>query len=119
MMIVNFMEKNDLDAHVALLRRCYAEKCGVMLDSIRRYFPAGATATEPDGGLFLWCDLNNGCDTNELVRRALSKHVAFVPGYAFMTDLAKKQSALRLNFSALPAAKIEEGVRRLGALLRE
>lgn len=118
MMIVNYVQKNDLDAHVAQLRRCYAEKCGVLLDSIQRYFPVGVTVTEPDGGLFLWCDLHNGVDTNELVREALKEHVAFVPGYAFMTDLTEKQSALRLNFSALPAEKIEEGVRRLGALLR-
>ncbi len=118
MMIVNYAKENDLDAHIALLRRCYAEKCGVMLDAIRRYFPACITATEPDGGLFLWCDLNNGADTNELVREALNRHVAFVPGYAFMTDLTKKQSALRLNFSALPAVQIEEGIRRLGTLLR-
>lgn len=89
-----------------------------MLDAIDRYFSTGATHTVPDGGLFLWCDLNNGVDTNVFIRKALSSHVAFVPGYAFMVDISAKQSSLRLNFSALPAGQITEGVRRLGALLK-
>ncbi len=117
MMIVNYVRNNDLDAHIRQLRDCYARKCGVMLEAINRYFPAGVTHTVPDGGLFLWCDLNNGVDTNEFIRAALSRQVAFVPGYAFMVDQSVKQSSLRLNFSALPAEKIAEGVQRLGALL--
>ncbi len=119
MMIVKYAEQNDLDAHVEKLRSRYAEKCGVMLDAIERYFPAGATHTVPDGGLFLWCDLNDDTDTNAFVRTALTEHVAYVPGYAFMTDLNAKQSSLRLNYSALPPEQLTEGVRRLGLLLQK
>ena len=119
MMIVNYVKKNDLDGHIVKLRNCYAEKCEVLIDSIEKYFPSSITHTAPDGGLFLWCDLNDDTDTNELVRKALSRHVAFVPGYAFMVDLTKKQSTLRLNYSALSKDKIIEGVRRLGELLDE
>ena len=119
MMIVKYTEKNDLDAHIERLRKCYAEKCAVMLEAIDRYFPAGVTHTVPDGGLFLWCDLNDGTDTNRFVRTALTEHVAYVPGYAFMMDITKPQSSLRLNYSALPAEKLAEGVRRLGGLLKQ
>ena len=115
--IMKYTQKNDLDAHIALLRTRYAEKCGVMLDAIHKHFPAGVTHTEPDGGLFLWCDLCSDIDTDLLVKEALKKRVAYVPGYAFMTDLSVKRSTLRLNYSALPAAQIEEGVRRLGEVL--
>ena len=117
MMIVKYVEKNDLDAHIDRLRSCYARKCGVMLEAIDRYFPASVTHTTPDGGLFLWCDLHDATDTNAFVRTALTQHVAYVPGYAFMVDLTNKQSSLRLNYSALPAEKLAEGVRRLGLLL--
>lgn len=118
LMILDYARKNDLDAHIDLLRCSYAAKCGVMLDAIERYFPPEVTHTTPDGGLFLWCDLRNGCDTDRLIREALSDRVAFVPGYAFMADLSKPQSTLRLNYSALPAQRIAEGVRRLGGLLQ-
>ena len=119
MMIVKYAEQNDLDAHIGQLRRRYEEKCGVMLGAIERYFPAGVTHTTPDGGLFLWCDLCDGTDTNAFVRTALKEHVAYVPGYAFMVDIGKKRSSLRLNYSALPAEQLAEGVRRLGRLLNE
>ena len=90
-----------------------------MLDAIRRWFPDSVTHTVPDGGLFLWCDLNDGTDTNRFIRTALTERVAFVPGYAFMVDIKAKQSSMRLNYSALPAEKITEGVRRLGDLLQK
>ena len=119
MMIVKFVEKNDLDAHIVQLRKCYEDKCGAMLDAIDRYFPADVTHTTPDGGLFLWCDLNDDTDTNVFIRTALTEHVAYVPGYAFMVDITKPQSSLRLNYSALPAEKLTEGIRRLGKLLEQ
>ena len=119
MMIVKYAQKNDLDAHIEKLRSCYAQKCGVMLDAIRRWFPDSVTHTVPDGGLFLWCDLNDDTDTNQFIRAALTERVAFVPGYAFMVDMKPKQSSMRLNFSALPAEKLTEGVCRLGNLLRQ
>ena len=119
MMIVKYAEKNDLDEHIRKLRACYAAKCGAMLEAIDRYFPAGVTHTTPDGGLFLWCDLNDSTDTNAFVRTALTRQVAYVPGYAFMVDITKHQSSLRLNYSALPAERLVEGVRRLGGLLAQ
>ena len=117
MMIVKYTEKNDLDEHIRKLRKCYENKCAAMLEAIDRYFPARVSHTVPDGGLFLWCDLNDGTDTNVFIREALKEHVAYVPGYAFMVDITQKQSSLRLNYSALPAEKLTEGVRRLGKLL--
>ena len=119
MMIVKYTQKNDLDAHIERLRKCYAEKCAAMLDAIDRYFPKTVTHTTPDGGLFLWCDLHDDTDTNAFVRTALTQHVAYVPGYAFMVDITQKQSSMRFNYSALPAEKLVEGVRRLGLLLNQ
>lgn len=119
LMILKYVQKNDLDAHIDRLRRCYAAKCAALLEAIDRYFPPEATHTVPDGGLFLWCDLRNGCDTNVFIHEALKERVAFVPGYAFMTDLTKPQSTLRLNYSALPAEKLVEGVKRMGTLLQK
>ncbi len=42
-----------------------------------------------------------------------------MPGYAFMVDITQKQSSLRLNYSALPAEKLTEDVRRLGRLMEK
>ena len=48
----------------------------------------------------------------------LERHVAFVPGGSFFPN-GGHENTMRLNFSNMPADRIEEGVRRLGAVLRE
>jgi DNA-binding transcriptional MocR family regulator len=44
--------------------------------------------------------------------------VAFVPGGSFFPN-GGHENTMRLNFSNMPEERIEEGVRRIGAVLRE
>jgi 2-aminoadipate transaminase len=53
-----------------------------------------------------------------LLARALSRNVAFVPGRAAYAD-GRGASSLRLNFSGVGEDDIREGVRRIGAVVRE
>jgi DNA-binding transcriptional MocR family regulator len=46
-----------------------------------------------------------------------TQRVAFVPGHAFYPDGSGKNT-MRLNFSNASPEKIEEGIRRLGAVLK-
>ena len=108
-----------LDQHVKLIREVYAERRDVMLAAMDRYFPSEVTWTRPDGGLFLWAWLPESIDTTELLKEAMENHqVAFVPGNAFYPDGSGKNT-MRLNFSMARPEKIEEGIRRLGAVLKE
>ena len=108
-----------LDQHVKLIREVYAERRDVMLAAMDRYFPSEVTWTRPDGGLFLWAWLPESIDTAELLKEAVENHqVAFVPGNAFYPDGSGKNT-MRLNFSMARPEKIEEGIRRLGAVLKE
>jgi 2-aminoadipate transaminase len=106
-----------LDRHVRRLRAVYGERRDVMLRALAESFPADARWTRPHGGLFLWVTLPPGMDSRELLRRALDHDVAFVPGDTFFPALGGSRT-LRLNFSYCEPARIEEGVRRLGGLLR-
>jgi len=91
----------------------------VMLAAMDRYFPSEVTWTRPDGGLFLWAWLPEHIDTAELLVEAVeSQRVAFVPGHAFYPDGSGKNT-MRLNFSMARPEMIEEGIRRLGTVLKE
>jgi 2-aminoadipate transaminase len=106
-----------LEAHVAQLRQVYRDRRDIMLGAMERHLPAGAQWTVPEGGLFLWVKLADGTDATALLRRALERKVAFVPGAPFW--LGKEDpSTLRLNFSNATPERIEEGMRRLGEALR-
>ena len=108
-----------LDQHVKLIRSVYAERRDVMLAAMDRYFPSEVTWTRPDGGLFLWAWLPESIDTADLLKEAVAtQRVAFVPGNAFYPD-GSGRNTMRLNFSMARPEKIEEGIRRLGAVLKE
>lgn len=114
-----FMRRFDLDALIEKMRLNYAHKCGVMLDAIARYFPKDIFYTRPGGGLFIWCDLGHGVDTLPLSQLCAEKKVVYVPGNTFMTDPDKPSSALRLNYSTMDDARIQEGIERLGQVFCE
>jgi len=106
-----------LAAHVETLRSVYARRRDVMLSALSRHLPAGCSWTRPDGGLFLWVTLPATIDTTELLRVAAREKIAFVPGAPFWVG-EPVRNTLRLNFSNATEARIEEGIARLGAVIR-
>jgi len=89
-----------------------------MLDALERHLPAGCSWTRPDGGLFLWVRLPPFLDATKLLAVAAARNVAFVPGEPFWVG-SPARNTLRLNFSNATAERIEEGIRRLGAVIVE
>ncbi|WP_414442738.1 PLP-dependent aminotransferase family protein [Burkholderia sp. 22PA0106] len=107
-----------LDTHIPSIRALYAAQCDAMLGSLARHMPAGVTWNRPEGGMFIWVQLPAGIDSMALLDAAIAQHVAFVPGAPFFADDAQSNT-LRLSFVTVPPEQIEEGVARLGKLLRE
>lgn len=60
-----------------------------MINAMDKYFPKSVKYTEPKGGMFLWVTLPKGV------------------------------SAMRLNYTNADCETIDEGIRRLGDLLKE
>lgn len=105
-----------LDRHVRVIRKVYGDRRDAMLRALKIHFPPGVRWTHPQGGLFLWVTLPPGLDSAELLEEALKEKVAFVPGAPFF-PCGGGANTLRLNFSYCNPQKIEEGIRRLGAVL--
>ena len=89
-----------------------------MIEAIERHFPSEAKSTRPEGGLFLWVELPENLDGAELLEAALKERVAFVPGAPFFAADAKS-NFIRLNFSNSKPERIEEGIARLGKVIKE
>jgi 2-aminoadipate transaminase len=104
--------------YVRSLLEIYRRRRDVMLDSLAEYFPREAEWTRPQGGLFIWATMPPYIDTTDLLARALSEQVAFVPGRAAFVD-GRGGSSMRLNFSGVDEERIREGVRRIGAVVSE
>ena len=114
-----YLKRYNLDDVIVKMRALYRRKCAGMLAAIERYFPEGVTHTTPKGGLFVWCDLGHGLDTQKLTVQAMARKVVYVPGATFMTDMNRPCSGLRLNYSTMTDDRIEEGIRLLGEVFTE
>jgi len=117
-LVVRFLTEYDVRAHIARLCQHYKVKLEAMLEALSRYMPKEAEWTKPEGGLFLWVKLPEGVDTTKMLERALAHKVAYVPGQPFFAD-GSGQNTMRLSFALATLEEIEEGIRRLGAVVKE
>ncbi|MBU1247212.1 MAG: PLP-dependent aminotransferase family protein, partial [Proteobacteria bacterium] len=116
--MADYLAHNDIDEHIAKIAECYGAQAARMTEAIGRHFPEEVSVTDPEGGMFLWARLPEGCSSMALVEKALACKVAFVPGKPFYPD-GTGDNTLRLNFSNADPERIEEGIARLGACIKE
>lgn len=106
-----------LDQHVQVIRKVYGERRNAMLEALDQCFPEEVKWTKPQGGLFLWMTLPEHLNADTVLRLAIEKKVAFVPGTSFYADGSGKNT-LRLNFSYVTPEQIHEGIKRLAGVLK-
>jgi 2-aminoadipate transaminase len=104
-----------IDEQLTRSRALYRRKGERMLAALERSMPKSARWTIPRGGFFSWLTLP-GLDAVELATRAVEQGVAAVPGTLFFPD-GRGADSLRLSFSLVDEASIDEGIARLGSLL--
>ncbi|MFV0422914.1 PLP-dependent aminotransferase family protein [Oleidesulfovibrio sp.] len=115
--LYRYLTQNDVNSHIASICEQYGRHRDVMVQAIQEHFPQQVQYTEPEGGMFLWCTLPEGCDSEEIFKRAIERNVAFVPGRPFYVD--GTTNTFRLNYSNASEDTIREGISRLGSCLRE
>ena len=119
MIVDRYLERYDLDAHIAGICKLYRERANTMADAMEESFDGLARFERPMGGLFLWCMLPDGYDGMEFCRRAGARKVAAVPGSAFSVDEREMIPAFRLNYSLPNCDQIRQGIGILSEVLHE
>lgn len=113
-MIVNeWLNNYDINAHINKIRKIYSEKLNLMCDLLDEKLPDFFNYVKPEGGLFVWCALPKNVDMLNFVQKAIENNVAVVPGTAFLTDETMLTQHIRLNFSTPSNEKIILGVEAL------
>lgn len=117
--IVGELATTMLDDHVPRLIETYRARRDAMLSALGRHFGNRASWSSPRGGMFVWLALPEALDTTALLPTAVAEHdVAYVPGGAFRLARAPRRD-LRLSFTLGSEERIDEGIRRLAALLTD
>ena len=95
----------------------YRSRRDTTIRALEEHFPEGSRWTHPKGGFYVWATIP-GADTRALLPEAVERKVAYVPGTAFYPDGSGKES-MRIAYCYPPDDAIEEGLKRIGALLAE
>jgi 2-aminoadipate transaminase len=116
--VAQYFRSGQWPVYMESLRSLYRRRRDVLLDALAEHLPPEASWTRPEGGLFIWATLPDGLDTTDLLAKALSRNVAFVPGRAAYLD-GRGGTSMRLNFSGVGEDQLREGVRRIGEVVHE
>ncbi len=96
----------------------YRERRNAMLDAIESEMPSGIWHTRPRGGFFVFVKLNMNVDASEILKEALKRGVAYVPGKSFYVDSAGVDT-MRLSYSCSEPSDIREGIRIIAEIIKE
>jgi 2-aminoadipate transaminase len=103
----------SLEPHIRKLRGVYRERRDAMLAALERHCAQYCHWTKPEGGFFVWVELNESVDPKRLRQTADEAGVAYLPGtQCFASD--RGECFLRLSFSFATPQRIEQAIERLG-----
>ena len=111
--VLEFLRRGSLEPNLDRVRVLLRERRDAMLAALERELGGQARWSRPQGGYFLWLELPEGTGAVELLGRATTAGVTFVPG----SDFGGGPATARLAFSFASPAEIDEGISRLGALV--
>ena len=109
--------RGDVEKQIPKVTKVYRKKRDIMLEAMKTSFPKRVKWDEPKGGLFLWVKCPKNFNTDEALKDAVAKGVAFVPGSLFFSKPV--HNYLRLNYSLPSEEEIVTGIQTLGRLLKE
>lgn len=114
-----YLSGAHLAAHLPKILSLYRPRCKAMLAALQCHFPAEFKCSQPEGGMFVWVEGPQGFDMEVMYQAALRNNVAFVPGKYFFSGTGEGLATMRLNFTMVDEATIEQAVAVLGAVARE
>jgi 2-aminoadipate transaminase len=96
-----------------------------MLEALAREMPEVKT-TRPQGGYYVWLTLPGEVDADAFAHEAAHQGVTIIPGSKFYASSGPSyprnqgppKNCVRLTYSYPDESKINDGIRRLGEVLR-
>lgn len=115
--IHEFARRGHLARHIKRVKKAYAQRRDAMLEALETHFPDAASWSRPDGGMSIWVRLPDSINSNQLLHQAAENGVSFISGDHFYAS-PPVQNSIRLSFTMADPQSIEEGVKRVGSILK-
>lgn len=116
--IAEYLAVGGYARHLRSINRTYALQVNQYAESIVRHFPEGTKLTRPHGNFVLWAEVPMLKDAMHLQKVALAQGIAIAPGPIFSPS-RRYQNCVRITCGELFTDRIDDGIARLGKLVRE
>ncbi len=116
---MQWIGSDQFQQHLGELRSFYRLRRDAFQVALQTHFADLADWQVPQGGLFFWLSLKQPLDTRTLLKSALEQDVTFMPGEPFFSEPERNHGHLRLNFSHIDPARLDEGLKRLATVIRQ
>lgn len=117
-LIARYWDADRYEENVAEVCEGYEKRRDAMLEALETHMPPGTDWNDPDGGYFVWIRFPEGVDAEAMVPDAADRGVTYLPGSVFHPGEGGRRNA-RLSFSHPSPERVEEGIARLAAAVRE
>jgi 2-aminoadipate transaminase len=112
-----YLAEGLLEPHLERARAIYKAKAETAIRAVRAHCGPFVTFQEPRGSFYLWLEIDDRVDWARAAKLAEQEGIFFRPGERFMGEADGRQF-LRLAYSHVSQQIIEDGIAKLGAILR-
>ena len=116
--LASYLRSGSYDRHLRDRRTQYAGNSAQLLRDIFAHFPPGTRTSRPQGGITIWVELPAAADAYALTEACLQHGIGIFPGQVFSTS-GRYRNCLRLSYALPYDERVQQGVRRLGALAKQ
>jgi 2-aminoadipate transaminase len=118
LVVSELLEHGVFDRHLVTLKAEHRRRRDAIVAALRQHVPADALRFAiPDGGMYLWCQLDSQVRARSVLEHALSDSVMILTGEPFYVDQGGGDQ-LRLCYTSAPIASAERVARTLARSLR-
>jgi GntR family transcriptional regulator, regulator for abcA and norABC len=109
-----FLGSDHFYTHIHMLRKQLKQKRDRIISSLYDLLDDQIEFFIPEGGIHIWCKLNEPVNEHHLLEEAIKKGVVFVPG----SILGSKKGYVRFTFGRGETNLIQEGILRFADALK-
>ncbi len=117
-LVMQFLASGTYERHLRSLRTALKKQAIRTTLAVKEYFPPDTRLAVPQGGSFLWIQLNPRVDGVAVYHKALDRHISIIPGVV-CSNTRQFSNYIQLSYGAPYSQRIEKGIKTLGALISE
>ncbi|MWB94159.1 aminotransferase class I/II-fold pyridoxal phosphate-dependent enzyme [Flavobacterium sp. GA093] len=112
----DFLKNGRYENHLRKIRQILNHNCNNYINTVLESFPKGTKVSQPQGGFFLWVELDSKIDTADLYHLAMKHQISIAPGRIFSLQ-DQFSNCMRLSFGLPWTNELRQSIQTLGKLI--